>query len=110
MSRPPLRPKRTLSYNDGGPGQPRLDRDLLRFLWQEEQSGEPFKQWKLRKTQEMEAFNAEQQREKESREREEREAERLANGPWTAEEWHAWQTQQAAEREAQRKAEEDRQS
>ena len=83
-------PKRGVSYQAVGQGQPREDRNLLRFLWQEFQTDETFKTLKARNQEHL----------KEEREAVAAEAHRLEHGPWSSEEWNQWQAQQKAQYEA----------
>eukprot|EP00435_Cladocopium_sp_Y103_P036222 s421_g9.t1 len=73
-----------------GKGQPRQDRDLLRFLHREEvAAGRTSKAWSDWKAEKVERMLAERDRLAEE--------ERQIHGPWNAAEWKAWQEAELAE-------------
>ena len=79
-------------------GQPRLDRDLLRYLWRESGSAVGYQQWRAQKLSAMAEYK-----------RAEEERQRQLHGPWTQAEWSQWQKTKDEERleeQARRLAEE----
>lgn len=100
---------RSAPYGQGGVGQPRVDRDLLRFLWREDCSrvgqSVSYGIWRSQKLALMDAERKANAEQVAARDAAEKEAQRLEHGPWTSLEWQGWhrqqwELQQQAEKEA----------
>ena len=75
-------------------GQPRVDRELLRWVWRQSNTDEGYQAWRQRNLREM----AESKKVEEERQRQ-------LYGPWSMEEWANWEKQEKdaqLEEEAQR--------
>ena len=83
--------RRSLPYGAGGSEQPRVDRDLLRFLWCEDcarlNSNQTYGAWRAQKIQLMDVERALTTQQQAERDAAEKEAERLEKGPWAAAEY-----------------------